>query len=322
MAGFAYAVPAKKAPAPAPLWVATEMIWTGHDGSVWDLTDPDGGVVLMREGVEGLHMPTFTQWTRSGPAVAGQTFTGAIAEPRRVVLPVAVYEDSSSQAWVQRDRAFWKSMHPRKYGTLTVSPAGTGSRRSLQLRFVPEAHVYDNDPAMARWADYTAVLVADQPLWAGTTVRKAFAPPIPQDFYEKTGPQVINLMTGHTTENAAVRNDGDEDAWPVWTVIGPVPTAHMGVGDKVVEVPFNVAAGKAVVIDEDPRMRTAIEYDYTPPTQTMPAILANPVDRTRDLTGAVDWARVPTGDNVPLNVSFTGTGLVQVELTPMYWRAW
>lgn len=321
--GIAYAVPAPVEPVPAPLWVKTKVTWTGHDGSFWDLTDPDGGVVLLRDGVDGLHLPKFTQWVRKGPAVPGQTFAGAIAEPRSVVLPLAVYTDDTSQAWVERDRAFWKSMHPRRYGTLTVSPGGTGSRRSLQLRLVPEDHSYGQDPAYARWGEYVAVMVADQPFWTGPTVRKAWGAPLAQDFYEKQGPHLVNLMTGHTTANASVGNDGDEDSWPVWTVIGPVTGAHMGVGDQVVEVPFTVAAGKALVVDADPRVRTAMEYDYTPATDTAPAVLANPVDRTVDLTGAVGWARVPAGTGEqPVNVEVNGIGIVQIELTPLYWRAW
>ena len=130
-------------------------------------------------------------------------------------------------------------------------------------------------------------------------------------------------MTGHTTANAAATNDGDEDAWPVWTVVGPAAAgAHVGVGGNVVEVPFAVADGKALVLDTDPRVRTALQYDYTPAAGKAPAAFANPVDRTADLTGAVDFASIPAGGTTPLNVAFAGTGALQVEITPMYWRAW
>lgn len=321
-AGIAYAVPAPVSPPPVPPWVKTGMTWTGHDGSIWDLTDPDGGVVLLRDGVEGLHLPTFTQWTRKSPAVPGQTFTGAIAEPRTVVLPLAVYEDTSSLAWIERDRAFWKSMHPRRQGTLTVSPAGSGSSRSLRLRLLPEAHAYANDPAYARWADYSAVLVADQPFWEGLPVRAAWGHAPGQDFYEDQGPHLINIMTGHTTSGASLHNAGDEDAWPVWTIIGPSATTHMGIGTDIVEIPFEVADGKALVLDTDPRIRTALEYDYTPASGDIPSSMVNPMDRTADLTGAVKFARVPGGGTAAVNVSLAGNGLIQVELTPLFWRAW
>jgi hypothetical protein len=298
------------------------MTWTGHDGSIWDLTDPDGGVVLLQDGVEGLHLPKFKEWTRQSPAVPGQVFTGAIAEPRTVVLPLAVYEDTSSQAWVEHDRAFWKSMHPRRQGILTVSPAGTGQSRSLRLRLQPEDHSYDMDPAYARWAEYSAVLVADQPFWEGLPVRAVWGHAIPQEFYEDEGPHLVNIMTGHTTSGATLANTGDEDAWPVWTIIGPSATSHLGIGTDLVEIPFEVAEGKALVLDTDPRIRTALEYDYIPASAGAAAQMLNPMDRTADLTGAVKFARIPGGSQAAVNVSLAGNGLIQVVLTPLYWRAW
>jgi hypothetical protein len=318
MAGFIYALPAPTAPPPAPIFVETDVIWTGWDGSKWDLTNPSTGVCLLRDGVEGLHMPKFTEWTRKSPAVPGQTLAGLVAEPRRVVFPVLVFvdEQDTTGEWIARDRAFWKSLHPVKEGTITISPAGAGSRRTLNVRLVPEDHMFPTDPARDRWAAYVILMVADQPFWKGQTVRAGWNAPAGSEFYETTGPQLVNINPGHTTTDAAIRNDGDEPGWPVWTVIGPASAAHMGVGDAIIEVPFTVASGKALVIDTDPRVRTAMEYDYAS------GILTNPVDRTADLTGAVDFASIPPGEVQPVTVSITGAGTVRVELTPLYWRAW
>ena len=317
--GIIYALPTPGAPVPAPVVVQTEVTWTGWDGSVWNLTDPDGGVVLLMDGVEGLHLPPFKAWTRSSPAVPGQVFTGAIAEPRKVVLPVLLFTDGSSAEWVERDRAFWRSLHPAREGVLTVSPAGAGSRRSLRLRLVPEDHQFGLDPAQARWSAYSVLMVADQPFWAGPARTAGWMAATGEDFYEETGPHLVNIAPGHTTANAAINNDGDQDAWPLWTVIGPSTAAHMGVGDAVVEVPFTVADGKALVVDTDPRVQTAIEYDYEAGN---PPVLTNPVDRTAELDGAVDFAAIPAGGSSPLNVSITGGGIIRVQVTPLYWRAW
>jgi hypothetical protein len=318
VAGFIYALPAPDAPPPAPIFVQTDVIWTGWDGSKWDLTNPATGVVLLRDGVEGLHMPKLTEWTRKSPAVHGQTFAGYLAEPRKVVFPVLVFVDEtdSTGEWIARDRAFWKSLHPAKEGTITISPAGAGSKRTLKVRLVPSDHQYPTDPAIGRWATYVIDLVADQPFWKGQTVTAGWSEPVGDEFYEENGPQLVNIAAGHTTADAAIRNDGDEPGWPVWTLIGPSTAAHMGVGDAIVEVPFTVAAGKAVVLDTDPRVRTAMEYDYAGGT------LSNPVDRTEDLTGATDFAPIPPGETQPINISITGTGTIRVELTPLYWRAW
>lgn len=320
--GIIYALPNVPPPPPVPLMIQTLVTWTGWDGSKWELTNPATGVCLLRDGVEGLHHPAFTQWARKSPALPGQVFTGAIADPRKVVLPLLVFvgdADTTGQ-WVTRDRAFWKSVHPAREGTLTVEPAGAGSRRSIRLRYVPGTHVYPTDPAHDRWAAYVADFIADDPFWRGfTTVDQwSAAPETLTEFYEQTGPQLININSGHTVSNAHVTNDGDEPAWPVWTVIGPSTAAAVGVDTDLVEVPWTVADGKAVVIDTDPRVRTAIEYDYT----ASPETFTNPVDHTADLTGAVDFAAIPPGGTVNLNIALTGAGAVRVEFTPLYWRAW
>lgn len=35
-------------------WERLKLTWTGWDGSQWDLTNPNGGVFLTEDGVEGL----------------------------------------------------------------------------------------------------------------------------------------------------------------------------------------------------------------------------------------------------------------------------
>lgn len=324
-AGIIYSLPAPTLPPPAPVMVGTEVVWRGWDGSEWALFDPKGGVVILRDGVEGLHMPKFKQYVRSSPAVPGQIFTGVIAEPRSLFFKVLVWEDGDSGAWVERDRAFWHSMHPGKEGTLTISPAGAGSRRSIACRLVPDAYQYPVDPGYARWAEYPVTLIADDPFWRGEPVRAGWLGDTGpgEEFYEEDGPHLINIGPGHTTDGAVISNMGDEDAWPVWTIIGPSTTSTVGVGDNVVVVPFATVAGKALVIDTDPRVRTAIEYDYTAPTYYGAAeVLENPVDRTADLTDSVNFAAIPPGAASPLNISLSGTGAIRVELVPRYWRAW
>jgi hypothetical protein len=316
--GLIYAATPPSQPPPAPIWVGTDVTWTGWDGTQWRLTTPETGVCLLRDGVEGLHFARFTSYTRRSPAVHGQTFAGGITEPRTVAFNILLWHDGTSGDWVERDRAFWHSMHPAQEGTLMISPAGAGSRRTLQARFVPEDYAFPIDPSMAGWNVYPVQLIADQPFWRGRPFRAGWRSESPgEDFYEQEGPQLINIYTGHTTNGAVVRNDGDEAGWPVWTVVGPSEAAHVGVGTSVVDIPFEIVEGKALVVDTDPRVRTAIEYDYT-----APGTYANPVDRTEDLTGDVNFAPIPPGGIQPINISLTGTGLIRFELTPLYWRAW
>jgi hypothetical protein len=230
------------------------------------------------------------------------------------MLPLLMWHDGTTAEWVAQDRAFWKSMHPALEGTLMLSPAGTGSRRTIRLRVVPEDYQFPVDPAQAGWAVYPVMLIADDPFWRGMTRTAGWlAATSGEEFYEETGPHLVNIGPGHTMDSATATNDGDEPAWPVWTVIGPCSAAHVGVGDTVIDV-FAVADGKALVIDTDPRVRTAIEYDY-------PA-MTGAVDRTADLVGEVGFAAVPPGGSQPVNIAMTGTGIIRIALTPLHWRAW
>lgn len=75
--------------------------------------------------------------------------------------------------------------------------------------------------------------------------------------------------------NAKINNPGDVDAWPTWTIIGDSTAAAVGVGTSVVEVPFVVPAGKALVVNTDPTVQTAVMYNYTPANGSTPEILSN-----------------------------------------------
>jgi hypothetical protein len=323
MAGIAYGEP-ERSSAPVPSrWVDTEVFWTGVDGSEWELTDDDAGVILLAEGVEGFHMPRFKTWVRQSPALPGQRFTGAVAEPRDVLLPLLIVSDSSSKVWMDRDRKFWKSVHPAKYGTLRVRAGGTGSERTLQCRFVPEEYTFPWDPALAGWAKYALLLQADQPFWAGRTVTSTWKGDVgTQEFYEETGPHLININFGHQLSKAKIKNAGDEDAWPVWKIIGPATTASVGIAGSIVDIPFEVEDGKALVLDTNPAVQTALLCDYTPASGSDPAEFDDPEDVTHLLTGRVDFRSIPAGETKSLQVAITGAGKIQIDLTPLYWRAW
>lgn len=313
-----YAAPYMPPAPPAPLWFGMRVTWTGWDGSVWDLNDPSGGVCLIRAGVEGLAMPAFTEWVQNSPSVAGQWFRGAVADPRRVFWPLCVFQDASTQGWIDLDRAFWKTMDPEKYGIWTITAPG-GSSRSLRCRFKDDdGHAFEQDPFERGWATYGVSLMADAPFWFGPEVSRVWKGEELVDFFP--GPPFY-ISSGSTMANAKINNPGDVDAWPTWTIIGDSTVAAVGVGASVVEVPFVVPAGKALVVNTDPTVQTAVMYNYTPANGSAPELLSNPVDRTADL-GTANFAPIPAGQDRRLNISMTGDGIIRAAITPLYRRAW
>jgi hypothetical protein len=295
------------APAPpATDWAGLRPTWTGWDGSVWDLTDPASGVLLMRGGTRGLTMPPIRRYTSASPAVPGSRWRGAVPDERDVFWPLLVLSETSSQAWVQLDRAFWRTMDPARPGVWAVTHP-SGETRRLRCRFVDDGnHTFDLLPVKYGWTRYGVSLVAEAPYWEGTQQVRYFGADPPVLFFTADA-SVFALDPEQTVATATMDNPGDVDAYPVWTISGPSDRAVLGVGGRLIEVPFPVPAGKELVVDPRPTAQTAIDSDGN--------------DRTGEL-GAVDFAPIPPGESVTLSLELVGDGFISAALTPLHYRAW
>lgn len=286
-------------------WTHMGHTWTGWDDSVWDLCGDASGVVLL-SGVRGLTMPPADRYASASPAVAGSRWRGHRVAEREVFWPVKVWADAGSAAWLAYDRAWWNTMRPDKLGTWAVTQT-TGETRSLRLRFVDDGqHSVQVDPGLIGWERYGITLVAEDPYWEGEPISRTWETATPDEFFG-TGAPSFFISSGNTLDNAKITNPGDVEAWPVWTLNGPITAAEVGVGGESIEVPFAVADGSSLTIDTDPRAQTAIT--------------SAGVDRTEDL-GEVGFTAIPAGASIPLALAVTGAGSVSVSVTPRYYRAW
>lgn len=306
--------------APPQLWRGLGMTWTGWDGSLWDLTTVEGGAVLMA-GVRGLSMPPVQHITTTYSSVHGARWRGNTIEPREVFWPIQIFSDAGSEAWVQRERAFWKTMRPRKTGIWTVT-LPSGEKRWLECRFADDSQqAFDLDPVAVGWSNYGINLVAHQPFWCGPNVRREWggsggtASPFFPDGTQRSF--VISPSNGFT--DAKISNPGDMDAWPVWEIYGPCTSAHVGVDDQIIDIPFPIDAGKVLIIDTAPTAQTATLYDYTG-SGTNKA-LTNPVDMIAQL-GPAEFYPIPPEDPAFVDLIMDGPGRLACEFTPHYLRAW
>lgn len=292
--------------------------WTGWDGSVWPLTDPSSGVYINAEGVEGLNAPAYRHHTQTSPAIAGQWHRGSVTEPRAVFWPLTVEHRGTEADFVARDAAFWRTMDPNRPGTWTVTRPD-GAARSLRVRFVDDGgHAYTHDPVRDGWEVYGLSLVADDPYWRGPEVRRSWRASDSDDFYNGAAKAPsFNLASSNVLGSANVDNEGDVDAWPTWTVVGPCTEVTLGVSGRTISAPITLTATQALVIDTDPTAQTATVGTWNESTAT----LSGGVDRTADLA-AVDFAPIPAGSSVPLTITLAGTGYVSVTFTPRYRRAY
>lgn len=310
------------------------MTWTGWDGSVWDLVNGEVSGISLLAGVRGLTRPPSSRYTSSSPAIAGSRWLGSRDEERPVFWPVKVYTDAGSQAWIEHDAAFWRTLAPGRTGVWEVKQPN-GVKRFLRVRFTGDGDgAFDLDPTLVGWAVYEVYGVAEDPYWYGDPISRVFEPSDPIDFLPTTGGPPFRISEGSLTATAQIANPGDEEAWVQWWITDAT-SAVVGVGDRLITVPFEVADGRLLVVDATPTAREAIEID-TPPLATdggplplseqvawVEAHLPTGINRTLELGAATKWAPVQPSAAADLSISVVGTtAKVRATIVPRHHRAW
>lgn len=285
-------------------WVGLKLTWTGWDGSVWDLTDPDGGVFLLADGLEGLYFPDFENYLDESAVVPGVSFQGWLATGRKVFWNIGVFHDDSSAGFVKLNRAFMRTLRPGTTGVWTVEIPVTGERFSLRLRLAAgNAHMFERDPVKHGWDVFGLALFPEQPFWEAAPVEQSWKVGEQLPFFgaAKLGPPFY-VSPAATLVKASVTNPGDVETFIRWTVVGPASAASVGVGKTKTDIRFTIPAGSRLVIDTDPRNLTA-ELDGV-----------DVMDRLPDFA----WSALPPGEDVELNLSMNGTGRIEARFTPLY----
>ena len=297
------------------------VLWTGWNGATWELLcpsphDPATGVALGRR-VRGLHFGEVETFASESPAVDGAAPLGYVVKPREVFLALRVFQATSSQAWVEHDRAFWRSMLPaapgvRGPGRLTITHPN-GDRRWLELWPQHKGdHEYDVDPTRRGWAMYGQYLTAYRPYWTTDPVAaRTFTAGGASGFFGgSAGGRGAPFVIGDAglVGSAVIDNPGDEPAWPVWRLHGPFTQVKIGVPGALSTLSMTVGAGETITVDTDPLAQSITDQTGTP---RMPGALAG-----------APFVAVPPGQNQALVAEMTGGGRIEATLQPLYHRAW
>lgn len=280
-------------------WVRFGLLWTGWDGSVWNLRDVAGGVFVTTAGLLGLHFPEFEVHTSSSPARAGRRRRSVRTRERTASLPIYLRSDDGSREWLLLYRAFMHAFHPEKPGTLAVqTELGT---KTLQLYFDSAGdQTYNRDPVWDGWSRYTMNLTAeDKPYWMQEPITYSWGNAAPVPFFGTDGN--LHISESSSLQVATMSNPGDVSAWPLWKITSTEPTlpiqATITVDGGTIVTP-NIGAGQTLTIDTDTG-----------------ECLLNGVD----VAGSVnpwDPRAIPAGGSVPLSLALTGYGTVSATITP------
>lgn len=299
-------------------WDKMRVTWQGWDGRIWDLTNPEDGLFLVRGGVRGLGMPSkITHYRDESPAVHGATYRGTAYGPREAFLPLHLYSEGGSREWHERDQLFWNSLHPEHEGVLTVEVPGLSERR-LHLRLEDDGGwAPEMDPGYFGWATYGVRMQADQPLWEGEEINARWDGEDPSTsglpFHGglTPGAPIVNIGPGRSIATASVFNPGDVEGWGEWTVHGPVPTtgAAIIIDGHAITVPYAISAGEFVRIDTRPTAQTVVNH------------LGQDVFAT--MLGEYDPAPIRPGAAANVSLSLSGgAGRIELRMTPLHLRAW
>lgn len=291
--------------------------WRGADGSEWDLMN--GPMQLVPGGIRGLSFPPTQTYADSSPSLDGRRRRGVRVLERPVLLPLDIGVGLSPEEFRTQEAAFLRTFRPERPGTLSVTVDET---RTLEcsLDDTNDSTTFETDPFeefgngdMALPYPLLLELIADDPWWRGPEVVREFTAPEGEAFYpaSESDPWVLNISSAAAIIDDSITNPGDEEAWPIYTILGPVTSFTITLaGSTISSGTINVPDGGKLVIDTDPNRQTALLTVGTTTTLV-----------TRQL-GAMEFRSVAAGFTRTLAGFVTGTGSMNIRFFPKYFRAW
>lgn len=195
--------------------------WTDPDGNLWNLSDltlTESGVIAT--SISGIGAPPAAMTTV--PLPSGDVYVQSLLpQPHQITLGLYAEGNNPSQfhSLVSSiSRAFWtvRRNQPAQ-GILTIRQQD-GSARQIGC-YVTSGQDQPDDPYPLLQATWTLTLQGD-PYWTDTEPQPpvAFAS---ADFTGAGGSLPLLTIVGGFNSAVTITNDGDAEAYPVWTVYGP-----------------------------------------------------------------------------------------------------
>ena len=181
-----------------------KMYWQRPDGGTLDLTD--GVKYNVRAGIDGRFMPPFEFVSDAVYNYPGEVVRSRKTKPRQVTIPIIVMGANSAD--LRANLRFLTNAFGQMFdvGKLKVV---TDDARTYMLNCYFSSGMtleesYDTGDSRT-WRIFDATFTAYDPYWFN---------PVENDV-SWWGP-LTGLAGDHT-----VYNNGDVDAWPIWTITGP-----------------------------------------------------------------------------------------------------
>lgn len=287
-------------------------IWTGYDGTVFDLTDHGRAKVFKRRGARGFGPGPVTHWWSDAADLPGSDWTGEHDDRGDLFVPLTITGDDTAD-YLEARRSFARTLDPRQTGLYAVSTPDGGVRYAVCRYSEGFDPVIDLDPAASCIENLGITWARADPYWFGSTVTADYVADVAgATFFSPPGSgSVVTISASNVLSSGAVTNQGDLDAEPLWVIRGPVQSFAVGVAAGTLKMAPNLLAGQSITAD----LRAASNYAITD---------QDGADRYNDVTDVV-FETIPVGENIPLVMSAVGTGAgfgIHLEFATRYRSAW
>ena len=271
-------------------------VWVAPDGSQWPLTQPDLGWFTVDQ-VAGLGAAPVQHTTDPHPR-GGVRVRHTQPQQRYITWPLYI-EGRTHSEFVERWRALARAFTQTRRlgpGLLRITrPDGTA--REIAAWY--EAGFAEQPGQGWEYAIPVLTLLCEDPYWVDTTptvVERQFG--TTTNYYDPYASISSGQILGETT----VENRGDVEAWPVWTVHGPMAafTAVNHTTGEAFTLTGPLGQGQtATIVTDPPRVRGPAGENW--------------VGRL-DWPDAVLWGLVPGTNEVEFTVADADDG-TRVELS-------
>lgn len=231
--------------------------FTDPAGRVTTLTDWERGWVV-QPGAKGLDMPGYAMAQDESPGIDGYEVRQVRAQGKTITIPIAFWAQDSRAAYLARRRTLIRSLNPKRgQGTLTLTQPD-GAARSIGVLYSDGLEGDESlDAAGARWCVAALVFAAPSPYWLGQEITTSWAAALGGDFFP-----FLPLTVGDSQVlgSVTVDNDGDDDAYPVWTITGPATTVTLtnNTTGRTLVLTRTITGADEIVIDTRERRQTAL----------------------------------------------------------------
>jgi hypothetical protein len=275
-----------------------EIPLTGIENGAWP-------TIVLQPGVSGLDLPPFELHTDDSPNLDGSMYRGTRASARQILLPMFVY-GIDRKTLRQFKRKLANTLNPKGGYCLLTFIEQDGVPRRLQCYYAGGMEGNESaDAAGFKWITYGIQLVAADPWFYGDLeVAANWSFGSSQQFLKNPFfPVKLGAGTA-ATDTLRITNPGDIEAWPVWTLTGPLKSFELtGPDGTKFGIPAQAGGadalqtGRTLTIDTRPGYKTVLDdrgVNYFPLMNPGPSLWSLPAGTSTVNTTLVAGSGTPT----------------------------